>query len=48
MQVQSCKPYIPLPRRKRQAGAAHRHYGATAVFAGGGSTKRKQIKDNPI
>lgn len=28
----------------RQAGAAHRHDGATAAFAGGGSTKRKQIK----
>jgi hypothetical protein len=31
----------------RQAGAAHRHDGATAAFAGGGSTKRKQIKRQP-
>ena len=47
MQVQSCNPRTPLPRRKRQAGAAHRPYGATAAFAGGGSTKRKQIKRQP-
>ena len=46
MQVQSCNPRTPLPRRKRQAGAAHRQNGATAAFAGG-STKRKQIKRQP-
>ena len=48
MQVQSCNPRTPLPRRMRQAGAAHRHDGATAAFAGGGSTKRKQIKNITI
>ena len=39
---------MQLPQPKRQAEAAHKHYGATAAFADGGSTKRKQIKDNPI
>lgn len=44
MQVPRCKFHIQLPRRMRQAGAAHRHDGATAAFAGGGSTKPKTNK----
>ncbi len=47
MQVPRCKFPTPLPRRKRQAGAAHRHYGATAAFAGGGSTKFETNKRQP-